>query len=194
MSAAFAGPEPDVYPRSRSDVNALPYAQLGVRIGDASPGIMVLRAQSLGQNYWASANRLQIVTAGNRIVATRGLPKDLQAMQALGTDPFVAGADDPNSLDGLIFERLVSIAPGDQKRVLARSTLTVEGPEAVDILDFSTETIRVREDVVVADWQWRTANTYWLSLRSPLAWRSVQTLHPDTPSMRLEILKRPPSA
>lgn len=191
-SAATAPPAQDIYPRTRVEVDALPYAQLGVRLGNAAPGIMGLATQTRGQNRWLSSNRMQLVTSGNRIVATLGLIKDLREVAVVGTDPFERGVANPQQLDGLSFERLLSLAPGNQLRVPAQSAVRVEAEETIDILGVSLNTLRVREDVVVPDWRWRATNLYWMSFRSPLAWRSLQHIHPDDAPIRIEVLKRAP--
>lgn len=191
LNAARAKPEgADRYPRSRAEVDALPYAQLGVRIGDGQRGIMVLAEQRQDQNLWLSANRLLLVTEGNRIARTDGLRKDLRAFDGLASDPFARGVADPASLDGHALSWNVTVRPGDQTRVPVESTLSLEGEETIEILDRSYRTIRVREDLSVAAWRWRSTNRFWLSTRSPLAWRSVQQFHPDQPAIEIEVLKR----
>lgn len=180
----------DAYPRTRAEVDALPYAQLGVRIGESQRGIMVLAEQRRGQNYWLSANRLLLVTDGNRIAYTEGLLKDLAGFTGIASDPFARGVEDPARLDGRSLNWNVTIRPGDQTQVPVSSQLSVEGEETIEILEQRFVTLRVREDLKVPAWRWQTTNTFWLSTLSPLAWRSRQQFHPDQPSIEVEVLKR----
>lgn len=183
--------QPDRYPRSRSEVDALPYAQLGVRIGEGAPGIMVLVSVQRGYCHWSSADRLQLSMGGNRIVAARGFGQDLEQVSLPSGDPFELGLDDPQRLDGLHFSRELQPRPGPDGRVTAYSRVHVEAPETLDLLDFKVNTLRVREELTVPAWQWRAENRFWMSFRSPLAWRSVQHLRPGGAPLRLDMLKRP---
>lgn len=178
------------YPRSRAEVDALPYAQLGVRQGKAAPGILVLTEKSQQELRWISADRILIATRGQRVVRTVGLQEEIRSTRLLGPDLLdVYDPANPN-LQGLALRYLVDLMPGDRFEVPVDSKFFVEGPETIDILGQPTETLRVREEVHCESWDWKTRNYHWLSLRSRLAWRSSQSLSPDQPPLLLEVLKR----
>ncbi|MDB5968947.1 MAG: hypothetical protein JWQ90_1397 [Hydrocarboniphaga sp.] len=188
-SFSLVGPSGSAYPRSRAQVEAAPYAQLGVRIGNGSRGIMVLAEKSGDDLQWLSANRIMLVTRHGRIVKTVGLPTDLSGCVLFGPDlleqyNFAA----PAAPSGMLRR---SIDIGAAFGIPVQSKFTVEGDESISILDQSFDTLRIREDMESSDRKWRHPNRYWLSKRSPMAWRSLQHISPDMAPIELEVLKRP---
>lgn len=187
FSAAF--PDSSAYPRTREQVDGLPYAQLGVRVGSGGRGIMVLNQQVERDLYWVSANRMLLVTRGGRVVRSVGLPTDLLSARAQGPDLLELYQPERPAIDGL--ETTQSIDTGTTYGVILKSRYQVEGSETIQILGQSYDTLRVREDVRSDLWRWSASNTHWLSKRSPLIWRSRQHLMPGQPALELELLKRP---
>lgn len=179
----------DGYPRTRQQVEDTPYAQLGVRIGRGSRGIMVLSQQQGDELQWLSANRIMLSVIHSRIVKTVGLPTDLTGSQSFGPD--LLQQYDHTRPDRPLERLRRSVDAGTRFGISVTSDFTIEGTETITILDQTVETMRVREDFQSSDRQWRQTNRYWLSLRSALAWRSVQHVTPGQPPIELEVLKRP---
>lgn len=179
------------YPRTRAEVDALPYAQLGFAQGEGPRAVFVLADVQGEALSWVSANRVQLVTLRNRVVRTTGLRSDLGLTEFLHPDLWSRYAPaEARVLDGEM-QRSVQIEPGREAPVLVRSRFVVEGEESLDILGERIDTLRVREDFDVEAWRWQARNRWWLSRHSALAWRSVQHLVPDQPPLVLELLKRP---
>lgn len=188
---ALVGTGPDAYPRGAEQIDALPYAQLGVRQGDGARGILVLSQAADEEQNWVSADRSLIVTRGNRVVRTRGLTSDLRSTERFGPDLWDRYEPATGVADAGDFLRLIKLVPGDTSAVMVRSRFVVEGAETIQLLGQSIDTLRVREDLDVDVWRWRAANHYWLSLQGKYAWRSRQYLSRDLPPLELELLKRP---
>lgn len=187
----LVGSGPDSYPRSAEQIEALPYAQLGVRQGDGARGILVLSEAVEEEQSWVAADRSLIVTRGNRVVRTRGLASDLRSTTRFGPDLWDLYDPATGVAEGGDFLRLVRLVPDESPAVMFRSRFVVEGGETINLLGQSIDTLRVREDLDVDVWRWRAANHWWLSLQGRYAWRSRQHLSRDLPPMELELLKRP---
>jgi hypothetical protein len=179
------------YPRSREQIDALPYAQLGVARGDGPRAVLVLAHVNGEEQSWVSGDRVQLVTYRNRVIRTTGLRSDFGRTELLGPDlwdRYEPGGDprpDPS------FERRVRVEPGELPMVAMFSRFRADGTERIDILGQSIDTLRVHEDIDVPEWTWTARNTWWLSRESRLAWRSTQYLTPDQPPLHLDMLKRP---
>lgn len=179
------------YPRTAEEVEALPYAQLGLRQGTGGRGILVLSEIAEEEQRWLSSDLALIALRGNRVVRTRGLASDLRSTERQGADLWDRYDPGKGLTPGGDFLRLVNLVPGSPKTVLMRSRFEVEGPETIELLGRSIPTLRVREDLDVDVWQWRAQNLWWLSLQGRHAWRSRQHLTRDLPPLELELLKRP---
>ncbi len=168
------------YPRTREEVDALPYAQLGVSRGEGPRAILAL-ADAVGEELvWVSSDR---------VLRTTGLRSDFARTVLQGPDLWDRYPAMPAASDQL--ERVVQVEPGEHPSVHMLSRFAAEQEERIDIMGRAVDTLRVVEDVDVPEWRWKARNTWWLSRQSPLAWRSVQYLTPDQPPLHIEMLKRP---
>lgn len=61
-SLLFSSPATD-YPRTLAEIDAYPYAQLGVKYGDARPGIAVLAEYVDGNHLWVASDRFTLLTS-----------------------------------------------------------------------------------------------------------------------------------
>lgn len=178
------------YSRTRAEVDAVPYAQIGVSRGEGPRAVLVL-SQVLGDELsWVSGNRTQIITHRNRVVRTIGLSRDLSGSEFDGPD--LADRYQPGQTSALpgMLSRSVRTEPGNLEPVDVRSTFEIEGEERIEVLGQALDTLRVREDLDCKAWRWRVSNYWWLSRESRLAWRSLQHLTPDQPPLHIEVLKR----
>lgn len=178
------------YRRTRAEVDAVPFAQIGVSRGDGPRAVLVLSEAMGDELSWVSGNRTQIITRQNRVIRTIGLSRDLSGTELEGPDlwdQYQPGATDP--LGGGV-SRMLRVEPGQQPPVAVVSRFEIEGEERIDILGQSLDTIRIREDLDSKTWRWRVSNRWWLSRESRLAWRSIQHITPDQPPLHIEVLKR----
>ena len=180
------------YPRTRDEVIALPYAQLGLARDEKGPrGILVL-ADALGDELvWISGNRVNIVTLQGRVVRTTGLRSDFAGTSFRGEDLWNLTDPARAALSATALERIVRIEPGQAPPVRMTSLFAADGEERIEILGDAIDTIRYREEIDVPEWRWKAVNRWWLDPQTRMAWRSVQHLTPDQPPLVLEVLKRP---
>lgn len=180
------------YPRTRDEVIALPYAQLGLARGEEGPrGILVL-ADVLGDELvWISGNRVHIVTLRGRVVRTTGLHSDFAGTSFRGEDLWDLTDPARAALSATELERIVRIEPGQAHPVRMSSLFALDGEERIEILGQAIDTVRYREEIDVPEWRWKAVNRWWLDPQTRMVWRSVQHLTPDQPPLLLEVLKRP---
>ena len=167
-----------------AEAASIPYATMGIRIGDGAQQIIVLATDSGGERLWTSAARVAITTNGGRIVSTAGFSSNLSATAARdGVDiPWskphkVAWTADLSDLG--VYSAYVAC----QDRPAGRETTTILGK------DF--DTLRVDETCRCDQLDWSFSNTYWISAASGRVWRSVQHFHPRMDPLELEILRPP---
>ncbi len=169
-----------------NEAAAIPYATLGVRIGDEPEHLVVLATDSGGERLWTSAARVALTTRGGRIVSTAGLAQNLGALSM-----------------GTVFEA--------DWRTAQHVTLTVDfpdlgfyavsidcndvpaGDDPISILGVTLSTFRVDETCESKQLDWKFTNTYWVSSTSNRVWRSVQHIHPKLDAIEIELLRPPES-
>jgi hypothetical protein len=178
------------YPRSRAEIDALPYAQLGVARGDGPRAVLVLAEKQGEELNWVSGDRIQVVTRHDRVIRTTGLRSDLRLTRQLGSDLQDFYDAERGVLSAQELLREIAIEPGRHAPVQVRARLQVEQPERIHIHGREVDTLRVVEDLDVPAWRWQARNVWWLDRRSRIAWRSIQHLTPDQPPLHLEALKR----
>lgn len=163
----------------------VPYASLGVRIGDSNELMLILASDENGKQLWTSSARIAITTQNGRIVDVAGLPHDLHISQIrqgpLGQDGARAIkwlADFPNL--GLYS---VPIACRD----------TPGGDDTIVILGQNIHTRRIDETCASRSEQldWTFHNRFWTDPASGLVWRSIQHVNPKIDPLEIEILRPP---
>lgn len=65
---------------TKEQAAAIPYASIGYRVNDGPEQLLVLAADSGGDQLWTSGAHVVIVTRSGRIVRTVGLAQDLSAV------------------------------------------------------------------------------------------------------------------
>ena len=167
---------------------AVPYASMGIRLGEGPQAMIVLAGDTSGQSLWTSAAKFAITTKDGRIVRTGGLDKNLG-----GLTPLSDGRDK----DGVGTVRWQADFPD-----LGLYSVTIvcqdrsAGDETIIILGSDIRTRRIEESCVSQDrnLDWSFHNTYWLDPSNGLVWRSVQHVHPGLDAIQTEILRPPSSA
>lgn len=182
------------YPMSAEQIAALPYASLGVQVGDGLKAVVVLAKYDGDKLDWISGDRVVFVTRGGRLVRTVGLPRDLRNSMFQVADPLTAVSRHPMAGESVRYVRRIDVTPDDEFGVAVESELSVEDPEEIRILDRVHATTRLRERVRVRRWDWRDENLYWADVRDGFIWRSRQLYCSQVPPITMEILKRPAPA
>ena len=164
---------------------SVPYASMGIRLGDSSEVMIVLAGDTNGQSLWTSSAKIAITTQGGRIVRTAGFEHNLGGYSSLSD---TLGKDSGRTLRYQVdFPDLslysVPIVCQDQPAV----------DETIIILGKDIHTQRIEELCACADGEldWSFNNTYWLDPESGLVWRSIQHVHPRLDVVDTEILRPP---
>ncbi len=177
------------YPRTRAEVDALPYAQMGIRLGTRGDhGILVLSEIAGSELRWVSANQVMVATRFGRIVKTVGLQEDLRSARFFTPDALAAYSPEGPSIDGYASRYLVDT--GKAFGIEVESRIKVDRRETIEILGQNIDTLKVIERIRCDRWRWEASNTYWLSLKSSLVWKSQQHYLPDQRPLELDLLKR----
>jgi hypothetical protein len=178
--------QPDV-PVTRAQVLDIPYATIRAKVGKGQRSVLVLFRYDGPDLHWVSADRIVFTTRKGRLVRTAGLPSDLRHSEILGLDPTIAGL---SGIEGPVaLRRLVDIEPGSRYGIPIRSTIAPEGPERIEIVERTYETVRFRERCVAEPLDWTFDNVFWADRRNGFVWRSLQHFTPDLPPVEIEILK-----
>ncbi len=163
---------------------AIPYATLGVRIGDDVEQILVLVTETQHERLWASAPHLALSTRGGRLVRTAGLAHDMSGLTTGGgPNLYWTEAHDISWTADFVDLGLYAVS------ILCRDE--PEGPDPVTILGKQIATIRVREDCRSEQLDWTYTNTFWVAPDSGRVWRSVQHVSPKGDVLDMEILRPP---
>jgi hypothetical protein len=182
------------YPLSAEQIQGIPYATLGVRIGSFAPAVVVLATIDGQELQWVSSDHVSFFTSGGRLVRTRGLDRDLAATRWLGTgaDPLAdfagTGTAPPRGK-----YREIDLKHADENAVAVESRFEPVGDETLVILGRERATRRIDEVANVPAWRWKTRNSFWVDAQSGRVWRSVQQYCPEMPAITMELLK-PPAA
>jgi hypothetical protein len=173
-------------PVALEEAAAIPFATVGVRIGDAHEQILVLATDSHGERLWVAHTQVAMTTRGGRIVATAGLPFNVAGYSAAnGT---AANWSAPHSVRWSVdFPDLglYSVAVACEDRPA--------GSDPITILGRQLDTMRVDETCRSEQLQWSFTNTYWVSEASGRVWRSTQYIHPKMDPLTIQILRPPES-
>lgn len=170
---------------------AVPYASIGVRIGDNKQILLVLAADMAGSRLWTSASRIALTTKDGRIIQTSGLPDDLSATYFRTADAFKTELQSPSAADTHSV-RLVDFRKDFKYSVPVTCQLRPGADTSVTILG---RHIAVREydelcDAATLDWSF--TNRYWAD-QTGFVWQSVQHIHPDADPIQIQVLRPPAS-
>ncbi len=163
---------------------AVPYASMGVRLGDGPEVMIILASDMGGQRLWTSAARIAITTESGRIVRTEGFTHDLGSYVPIG-DAEENGARTVRWQADFPDLKLYSIL------ILCRDKQVRD--ETIVILGKDIHTRRIDESCSSESSQldWSFENTYWVDPANGFVWRSIQHVHPQLDAIETEVLRPP---
>lgn len=177
------------YPISDAQIEALPYASIGVRIGGGSGVVMILATVDDESLSWVSTDRVVLITRRGRLIKSIGLTRDLLHVRETGADPLaLALRGDPAAAESRV-ARIIDIRPRDDFSVPVASRCERIGEDLLTVLGTPRRVIRLRERVVVRKWRWSADNLFWVDADSGRVWKSRQQFCPDVPAITIELLK-----
>ena len=185
-SVEFAIDGLDGVPLTRDKVAGIPYATMMGKIGRGPLSLVVLGRIDGQDLHWISADRNVFVTRGGRLMKTVGLPGNILHTLIAGLDP-LAGAIADGEAERLV--RYVDVMPGNFFGAKVFSRYEVLGPEQIDILGLTYDTILVRESNRVPAIGWKHSNLFWIGTEDGFVWRSKQHFAPKLPPLLFWITK-----
>jgi hypothetical protein len=168
---------------TREQAASIPYASLGVQLGNSGQGVAVLGRRAGEDRYWFSGETVVLVTRAGRVVETAGLPYDLTRLQVRA--PTGTGAPGTAREYMLLYD-LRSLGAYN---VAARCTDTDEGAQTITILGTAIVTRYHVERCNAEQIGWSFENEYWLDPKTGFVWQSVQDIHPRSPKLYISVFR-----
>ena len=180
--AAWSGQGQNV---SLAEAASVPYASMGIRLGDGPEGLIVLAGDNGGQRLWTSALHIALTTKDGRIVRTAGLAHNLSGYQIVRITQNADGTQTRLSLVDFADLGLYSVPIYCRDRHAGSQTIIILGKEI--------HTTRINETCASRSSRldWSFHNTYWRDPETGLTWRSIQHVHPNIEPLETEILRPP---
>lgn len=181
---SWSGGDHTVSLKQASDV---PYASIGVRIGDQGERMMVLAANNGADLLWTSSSKLALSTNNGRITRAIGFENDLTGFTAVSGDMFANTPTAWASIRHLTW--MGDFAMQGLYSVEVSCTDTPIGNETIQILGQNIQTMRVDESCEAHQIGWRFVNQFWVDTETGAVWRSVQHINPKLDPIQIEILR-----
>lgn len=165
----------------------VPYASIGVRIGDQGERMMVLAANNGNDLLWTSSSKLVLSTNNGRITRAIGFGNDLTG--------FTAGTGDMFANMPAVWAKLRHVtwmADFAQQGLYSVEISCVDSPagnEVIQILGQAIQTLRVDESCEARQIDWRFINHFWVDPETGSVWRSVQYVNPKLDPIMIEVLR-----
>jgi hypothetical protein len=185
-----------VFDQKNSDItlehaSAVPYASIGMKIGDGAEQMLILASDEGSDLSWTSAAHISIITRNGRIVRSAGLGQNLNALYSLTSGNL------PSPRDALlepVSEKLIADFKDQQLySVSIACVAAAAGAERISILGAEIDSVRVEESCNADQIDWSFTNKYWVDPKTGFVWRSEQAIHPHFDPIILETLRPPES-
>lgn len=164
---------------------SVPYASMGVRIGNGPQTMIVLASDTGTQRLWTSAAHISLETRDGRIMRTAGLAHNLSGAETIRVAKQKDGTRTVQWLADFADLGLYSMP------IICRDSNA--GAETITILGKAIQTRRINESCqsqsTGLDWSFH--DTFWVDPETGLTWRSIQHIHPDFDPVETEILRPP---
>lgn len=170
---------------SRDQAAAIPYASMGLELGDTAQVILVLGTESGNELDWFAGDQVFLRTRNGRIVRTVGLPYDLGGLRQLNPGGGAAQTAAASSAAQYSFD-FPDLGIFD---ATAQCTTRDAGNAMVEILGSQLATRHIIEHCAVPDMRWNFDNDYWTDPMTGYVWRSSQHIHPDSPPVVLQVFR-----
>jgi hypothetical protein len=186
---AVTGPGPSAV--TLGQAAAIPYASLGVRIGDGSQFLIVLAMDAPHSRLWTAGKAIALQTDDGRIVRTSGLAHNLSGVSGQSGVPI--SPRDALKQRGGTRTLLYDFADLNAYSVKTVCRTTNLGRETITVLGKAIPTLHVEESCHADALGWSFVNTYWMGAKSGMVWKSIQYVHPQLGPISTEILRPPKS-
>ena len=185
----FDAPQDD-YPRTRAEIDAYPYAQMGVVYDELRPGIAILAEYVDGNHHWVASDAFSLLMSPyGRILQLRANGQQWVSPILIG-DPLATDSDS-DELETTYVRPFFSGRVGQthQLKLDLRCKLIFEESESIEIKRQRVETNRWRERCQAPNGEF-TEQIIWLDSKQRM-FRLTGKPGPGAKSVVLEILKVP---
>ena len=163
---------------------AIPFATIGIRLGNGPQAIATLATDDGTQRLWASGQKVMIATTrSGQIQRTVGLGNNLTWMIPSGSSEGNPAAR--RSTWTADFADLGIYAATIQCDAIASANVQIS------ILGNSIATRRTNVRCVAPQLNWSFQNAYWTDLQTGQVWKSIQHVHPKLDPIEIETLRPP---
>ncbi len=166
----------------QSQVAAIPYATLGVRLGSSGQAMFVLEGRSGSDMQWVGGTQFAIATRDGRILRTTGFVHNLTGFREEEPRPAPAGA-------AAVHDYEFDLADMNAYGVVVHCSEHEVGREQIVIVGYAHETRHVVEDCAAPELDWNFTDEFWRDVASNYVWRSLQYVHPGLDAITLESLR-----
>lgn len=191
MEGLIFGTSPTDYPRTQAEIDAYPYAQLGVVYDEGRPGIAVLAEYVDGHHLWVASDRFVLLSTPSGRVLSLQVNGASWKTADLANDPL---ASNKSKAAGQQFSYSRPLEVGNSDR----STPQVSELQCL-LTAGATEVIRqVERELTVRRWDERCKAdsgesatwTVWVDAKGRMR-RAAGTVAPGAKPMLLDVLKVP---
>jgi hypothetical protein len=165
----------------RSQVAAIPYATLGVRLGTSAEAMFVLQSKSGESLQWVGGTQFAIATRDGRILRTTGFEHNLSGF----LDETPGGGLTGSASRDYRYD----LADLNAYGVIVRCTERDAELAQIVIVGDAHSTRHVIEDCSAPELGWNFSNEFWKDAATNYIWRSVQYVHPGIDPITLESLR-----
>lgn len=169
-------------PRER--VAAIPYATIGVRLGDGPEALLVLTNISGNDLQFLAGTAISVTLRDGRIIRAVGLEHNLDGFQ--GPIPDKAGT--PVGQGGA-YHYIYDLADKNAYGVFVRCTQSDTGAEAIEIIGVHHNTRHIVEHCEAPQVGWTFQNEFWADAATGYIWRSTQSINPDLSPLTIQVLR-----
>jgi len=162
----------------------IPFATIGVRVGNSTEGILVLGSSNGDRQLWTAASHIVLVLQRGRVVRTAGLEDNLSEMRLVrgsvsGTFPTAETVWEADLPDQHLYSVPVTCKAYSQ------------GPDTYNNFNSPVAVIRVEDQCRSDKLDWSFTNTYWIAPQTGLMWHSIQNISPKLDPLEIRILRPP---
>ena len=180
-------PPAEPHEMTRAELNKIPYATIGLRIGDGQRAFVVPLADNDGSLVYQDPARRGIVMQGGLVTGTHGLGNDLDALAHRADDPVVVPTPVPEWPSEVERSYAYTVRGLRPYEIAVTCTYQRGAREFVDIVELRFEVVRVEE--TCRNPRRTFTNTYWAAPDSGFIWKSVQWVGPRLSPLTVEIVR-----
>ena len=170
---------------SYETASLVPYASIGIEVGDGPQTLLVLTNALTHKNLWTSPSHIVVVTRKGRIVSTAGLARNLTDLAYSGVGSPQAALKHP----GMPQHFIADFADLEAYSVSVTCVPQPAKAERITILGHMLRTLRVDERCRAPSLNWAFTDSFWLDPNTGLTWQSRQHIQPHFSAVTIQLFR-----